>query len=63
MKLRFIVSICIAVLLYPALFGQTAEEEVIKLKQQTQAVLDEETLVDEDRRVMVGTGFLLLQIL
>ena len=47
MRLRFIVSICIAVLLYPALFGQTAEEEVISLKQQTQAVIDEESSMDE----------------
>jgi hypothetical protein len=47
MKIRFIVSICIAVFFYPALFGQTAEEDVIKLKQQTQAVIDEETSLDE----------------
>ncbi len=47
MKIRFIVSICIAVLCYPALFGQTAEEEVIKLKQQTQAVIEEESSLDE----------------
>jgi hypothetical protein len=46
MKIRFIVSICIAVLCYPALFGQSAEEEVIKLKQQTQAVIDEESSED-----------------
>ena len=47
MKIRFIVSICIAVLISPALFGQTAEEEVIKLKQQTQAVIEEESSLDE----------------
>ena len=47
MKIRFIVSICIAVLFYPALFGQTAEEEVIKLKQQTQAKIEEDNSVDE----------------
>lgn len=47
MRIRFIVSICIAVLLSPALFGQTAEEEVISLKQQTQAVIDEESSMDE----------------
>lgn len=47
MKIRFIVSICIAVLFYPALFGQTAEEEVIKLKQQSQAVIEELSSVDE----------------
>ena len=47
MKIRFIVSIYFAVLFYPALFGQTAEEEVIKLKQQTQAVIEEETFLDE----------------
>lgn len=47
MRIRFIVSICIAVLLSPALFGQTVEEEVISLKQQTQAVIDEESSMDE----------------
>jgi len=47
MKIRFIASICIAVLFYPALFGQTAEEEVIKLKQQNQAVIEEESSMDE----------------
>ena len=47
MKIRFIVSICIAVLCYPALFGQSAEEEVIDLKQRTQAVIEENASVDE----------------
>jgi hypothetical protein len=47
MKIKFIVSICIAVLFYPGLFGQTAEEEVIKLKQQNQAVIEELSSVDE----------------
>ena len=47
MKIKFVVSICILVLFYPALFGQTAEEEVIKLKQQNQAVIEELSSVDE----------------
>ena len=42
MRLRFIVSIVVAILFIPALFGQSAEEEVITLKQQAQAVIDEE---------------------
>lgn len=53
MKIKYIVSICIAVLSYPALFGQTAEEEVISLKQQTQAVIDEENSMD--RAELPGT--------
>ncbi|RLD70947.1 MAG: hypothetical protein DRI98_06570 [Bacteroidetes bacterium] len=45
--MKLIVSICIAVLCYPTLFGQSAEEKVIDLKQRTQAVIEENASVDE----------------
>ncbi len=46
--MRILISICLVVFSLPALLGQSAEEEVMRLKQQTQAIVDDGTVDDAE---------------
>ena len=52
--MRILISICLVVFSLPALLGQSAEEEVMRLKQQNQAVLEDGSMENVDETTTFG---------